>query len=128
MRILLVEDEADLARPLLELLRRERHEVVWVDAYAPALAALRRPFDLVVLDVMLPDADDAGFRLAEALRRRGFGGGILFLTALDAAADRLRALELGGDYLLKPFSLREFLARVRALARRHAPPRIAEDA
>lgn len=58
---------------------------------------------------MLPDADDAGFRLAESLRRRGFGG-ILFLTALDAATDRLR----------------EFLARVRALARRHAPPQVAE--
>jgi DNA-binding response OmpR family regulator len=128
MRILLVEDEADLAGPLLELLRREAHEVVWVEALAPALAALHHPFDLVVLDVMLPDADDAGFRLAESLRGQGFGGGILFLTALDAAADRLRALELGGDYLLKPFSLREFLARVRALARRHAPPRVAEGA
>lgn len=128
MRILLVEDEHDLAGPLIELLRRERYEVVWADASEPAFAALSEDiFDLAVLDVMLPDGDDAGFRLAAALREADFEGRILFLTARDSVEDRIRGLDLGGDdYLLKPFSLLEFLARVRALLRRPAQTRQAQ--
>lgn len=124
MRILLVEDEHDLAGPLVELLRRERYEVVWADALEPAFEALAEStFDLAVLDVML-QGDDDGFRLAAALREADFEGRILFLTARDSVEDRIRGLDLGGDdYLLKPFSLREFLARVRALLRRDAETR-----
>lgn len=122
MRILLVEDEKDLAEPLVALLRRERYEVVWASALEEAFTALGDgDFDLAVLDVMLPDGEDAGFRLAEALRTAEFEGRILFLTARDSVEDRIRGLDVGGDdYLLKPFSLREFLARVRALLRRPA--------
>lgn len=128
MRILLLEDEHDLAQPLAALLRRERYEVRWADALEPAFAALAEgDFDLAVLDVMLPEGEDAGFRFAEALREANFEGRILFLTARDSVEDRIRGLDLGGDdYLLKPFSLREFLARVRALLRRDAETREAQ--
>jgi len=122
MRILLLEDERDLAEPLMELLRRERYEVAWADTLAGAYEALAEgEFDLAVLDVMLPEGEDAGFEFAEGLRAADFEGRILFLTARDSVQDRIRGLDLGGDdYLLKPFSLKEFLARVRALLRRPA--------
>lgn len=130
MRILLVEDEHDLALPLVELLRRERYEVVWADALEPAYEALsEHVFDLAMLDVMLPEGDDAGFQLAATLREADFEGRILFLTARDTVEDRIRGLDLGGDdYLLKPFSLLELLARVRALLRRPAETRQAQFA
>lgn len=120
MRILLVEDEAGLAGPLVALLRRERYEVGWAEDLSSAQAAfLEAEPDLVALDVMLPEGEDAGFRFATELREGGFGGAILFLTARDAVEDRVQGLDTGGDdYLIKPFSLAEFLARVRALLRR----------
>lgn len=120
MRILLVEDEPGLAAPLLALLRRERYEAEWADCLAQAhrLLGESEP-DLIALDVMLPEGEDAGFRLARELREAGFAGAILFLTARDTVEDRVEGLDLGGDdYLVKPFSLQEFLARVRALLRR----------
>ncbi|WP_277188754.1 response regulator transcription factor [Meiothermus ruber] len=120
MRILLVEDNADLAGPLLALLQRERYEVEWADnlSQAQALVDKLEP-DLIALDVMLPEGEDTGFRLARQLRRDGFGGAILFLTARDTVEDRVLGLDLGGDdYLVKPFSLEELLARIRALLRR----------
>ncbi len=120
MRILLVEDEVGLAGPLMALLRRERYEVEWAGSTAQAQAHLDdHDPDLIALDVMLPEGDDAGFRFAQQLRQGGFGGAILFLTARDTVEDRIQGLDLGGDdYLVKPFSLEEFLARVRALLRR----------
>jgi DNA-binding response OmpR family regulator len=120
MRILLVEDSTDLAGPLVALLRRERYEVEWADSMAQAQKLIDElEPDLIALDVMLPEGDDAGFRLAKQLRREGFGGAILFLTARDTVEDRVLGLDLGGDdYLVKPFSLEEFLARIRALLRR----------
>lgn len=137
MRILIVEDEAGLAQPLLALLRQERYEAVWASSLEEAYAHLEtlEP-DLIVLDIMFPagqqaplaaalaPADswvDAGFEFAQAVRAAGYTGSILFLSARDAVEDRVRGLDLGGDdYLLKPFSLAEFLARVRALLRRNA--------
>lgn len=127
MRILLVEDEPGVARPLLAALDAERHAPVWARGLEEALEALAdsEP-DAVVLDVMLPGAEDGGFELAATLRATGFQGGILFLTARDAIADRIRGLDLGGDdYLVKPFSLGEFLARIRALLRRDTHARLA---
>ncbi|WP_027882128.1 response regulator transcription factor [Meiothermus rufus] len=120
MRILLVEDEPGLAGPLVALLRRERYEVVWADNTPQARAQVDEcEPDLIALDVMLPEGEDAGFRLARQLRLGGFTGAILFLTARDVVEDRVYGLDLGGDdYLVKPFSLEEFLARVRALLRR----------
>ncbi len=125
MRILLVEDEVGLAGPLVALLRRERYEVGWADNTTQARAYVdEHEPDLIALDVMLPEGEDAGFDLARQLRLGGFTGAILFLTARDAVEDRVYGLDLGGDdYLVKPFSLEEFLARVRALLRRGGPTR-----
>ncbi|GIW24355.1 response regulator transcription factor [Meiothermus sp.] len=125
MRILLVEDETDLARLLTKLLNRERHQVEWARSQLEAYAKLEalEP-DLVILDVMLPEGDAAGFSFAEQLRQGGYSGAILFLTARDALEDRVTGLDLGGDdYLIKPFELEELLARVRALLRRGTPTR-----
>lgn len=125
MRILLVEDERDLAEPLTNLLHRERYEVVWAANLEEAYQAVsEHEFDLAVLDVMLPEGEDAGFEFAKSLRDADFSGRVLFLTARDSVQDRIRGLDLGGDdYLIKPFSLKEFLARVRALLRRNADTR-----
>lgn len=120
MHILLVEDEAGLAEPLLAVLKHERYEVTW----ASSLSAARSAFvdaepDLIALDVMLPEGEDAGFIFAKEVRGSSYQGSILFLTARDTVEDRVEGLDLGGDdYLIKPFSLQEFLARVRALLRR----------
>ena len=127
MNILLLEDERDIAEPVTQLLRAQRYEVVWVASLEDAYDALsEREFDLAILDVMLPEGESAGFELAEGLRDVGFSGSILFLTARDSVEDRIRGLDLGGDdYLIKPFSLKELLARVRALLRRESQTRTA---
>lgn len=122
MRILLLEDEPHLGRALERALAAQGWSVVW----AQGLEAAREAFleaepDLMVLDVRLPGDEDGGFRFAEEVRRAGYKGAILFLTARDTLADRVYGLDLGGDdYLVKPFALEEFLARVRALLRRRA--------
>lgn len=122
MRILILEDHQAIAEPLVEALRRQRYDVVWVATLDSAFDALADSvFDLAVLDVMLPGSEDAGFELAHHLRDVGFAGQILFLSARDGVDDRVIGLDSGGDdYLVKPFSLTEFLARVRALLRRTA--------
>ncbi len=127
MNILVVEDERDIAEPVVQLLRAQRYDVAWAASLEGAFEAFAaRDFDLAVLDVMLPEGEDAGFDLAEGLRDAGFGGSILFLTARDSVEDRIRGLDLGGDdYLIKPFSLKELLARVRALLRRESPTKSA---
>lgn len=120
MRILLVEDHKDVARPVLAMLQQDRYEVVWVKNAEQAYAQLAEVEpDLLVLDVMLPEGEDAGFELAHRLRETGYIKPILFLTARDAVDDRVAGLDLGGDdYLTKPFDIQEFMARVRALLRR----------
>jgi DNA-binding response OmpR family regulator len=125
MNILFLEDERDLAEPVTQLLRAQRYSVTWVTSLDNAYDALaEREYDLAILDVMLPEGEDAGFELAEGLRTAGFSGSILFLTARDSVEDRIRGLDLGGDdYLIKPFSLKELLARTRALLRREAQTR-----
>ncbi len=122
MRILLLEDERDIREPLAALLRHQGHEVDEVGSLAEAReAVIEAEPDLAVLDVMLPEGEDAGFRFAKELREAGFSGPILFVTARDAVEDRVAGLDLGGDdYLTKPFSLQEFAARVRALLRRQS--------
>lgn len=125
MRILLLEDHADIASPLIDALTQARYEVVWASDLEQAYEALAGAhFDLAVLDVMLPSGDDADFEFAAELRDTGFGGEILFISARDTEDDTVRGLDLGGDdYLVKPFGLQEFLARVRALLRRSAQTR-----
>src|SRR4051794_14230961 len=118
MRILLVDDDAKLARALAKGLRGHAYAV---DVAADADAALTRAavydYDLVLLDVMLPGRD--GFVVCAALRERGVPAPVLMLTARDAVDDRIRGLDAGADdYLPKPFDFGELLARIRALLRR----------
>ncbi len=117
-RILLVEDDVDLADSIRENLEAYGYEIEVVGEGTRALdAALEAEFHLIVLDVILPGMD--GFTVCRELRESGNNVPILFLTARDAPEDRIHGLEEGGDdYLPKPFELREFLLRVDALLRR----------
>ena len=117
-RLLLVDDEENLRSMLEAALRHNGFEVASVANGRDALAAAveSRP-DLIVLDVMLPDLD--GFEVCRRLRADGHRTPVLFLTAKDATEDRVRGLTLGGDdYLVKPFSLDELVARANAVLRR----------
>ncbi len=118
MRILIVEDDAALARSLVALLRGAGHAVDHVATGEDALMVTAgEPYALVVLDVGLPGQD--GFAVLQALRRRGERVPVLMLTARDALDDRVRGLDLGADdYLRKPFAPVELEARIRALGRR----------
>jgi two-component system response regulator TctD len=118
MRILLVEDNADLADAIVRRMRRSGHAVDWQADGARAAGVLRyQAFDLVVLDIGLPGQD--GMSLLSGLRERGDGTPVLMLTARDGIEDRVAALDVGADdYLAKPFDFREFEARCRVLMRR----------
>jgi DNA-binding response OmpR family regulator len=122
MRILVVEDDSLLARGLTDLLVRAGHAVDRVETGVQAHRALRgASYDLVVLDIGLPDID--GFEVLRWLRARRAATNVLILTARDAVEDRVHGLDLGADdYLTKPFSITEFEARVRALLRRTTLP------
>jgi DNA-binding response OmpR family regulator len=121
VRILVVEDEASLREGIVDLLTGDGHQLVAVgDGVAGVEAGLRDPFDLVVLDLMLPRLD--GMEVCRRLRAARPGTPILMLTARGSEDDKVRGLMEGADdYVTKPFSARELLARVRALGRR-APP------
>jgi two-component system catabolic regulation response regulator CreB len=116
-RILLVEDEAAIAETVLYALRAEGFEARHCLTGSEALREARRmPFDLAVLDIGLPDI--GGFALCRELRRER-DLPVIFLTAHDAEADRILGLEIGADdYVTKPFSPRELVARVRVVLRR----------
>jgi DNA-binding response OmpR family regulator len=123
--ILLVEDEQSIGVLLRGYLEREGHQVVWVRSGEAGLAELaRHPVRLVVLDVGLPGID--GFEVCRQIRTRSRVP-IIMLTARDEEADRVAGLEVGADdYLGKPFSPRELMARVKAVLRR-VEPRSQED-
>ncbi|HEV2375058.1 MAG TPA: response regulator transcription factor [Streptosporangiaceae bacterium] len=117
-RLLVVEDEPNILELLAASLRYAGFEVITADAGTQAvqLAQRHRP-DLVVLDIMLPDMD--GFDVVRRLRGGGDHIPVVFLTARDATEDKIRGLTLGGDdYVTKPFSLEEVIARIRAVLRR----------
>jgi two-component system response regulator RegX3 len=117
MRLLVVEDEDAIAEPLVEGLRREGFEVTRVATGAEALAAPEP--DLVLLDLRLPDVD--GFAVCRELRARSEVP-IIVVTARGEEVDRVVGLELGADdYVVKPFGLRELVARIRAVGRRTGP-------
>ncbi len=118
MNILLVEDDLELGNGVRIALEDQGLALLWVRRLGDALQALdSRPFDLVLLDLGLPDGD--GLTLLARLRREGETTPVLILTARDALADRLAGLDRGADdYLVKPFALAELVSRVRALARR----------
>lgn len=121
MRLLLIEDDAELANGLVHALAQSGHAC---DAAANGQAALNAcavtAYDLVVLDLGLPDVD--GQDLLRQLRERGLAAPVLILTARDDVHERIRGLDGGADdYLAKPFALGELEARVRALLRRSQP-------
>ena len=121
--VLVVEDEADIAFPLVRTLERDDYTVTWVDHGRAALDHLgQTPTDLVILDLGLPDMD--GLDVCKSARNAGYEGGIMIVTARGDELDRVVGLDFGADdYLAKPFGLAELQARVRALLRRSAPVR-----
>lgn len=130
MRILLVDDESEMADPLSLMLRREGYQVdVAYDGGSGSELVQQGSYDLLILDWMLPQR--SGLEICQQLRSHGNTTPVLFLTAKDTIDDRVQGLDAGADdYLVKPFELRELLARVRALLRRPvsieppAPPRL----
>ena len=118
MRVLVVEDERKVASFIRRGLQEEGHAVeVAPDGDAALDLVLGDPYDLGVLDLMLPKRD--GFAVLKALREERIGTPVLILTAREGVADKVTGLDLGADdYLTKPFAFEEFLARVRALLRR----------
>lgn len=120
MRILLVDDEAAMADPLSRQLMREGYEVdVAYDGSTGGNLAAQGQYDLLILDWMLPQR--SGIEICQERRSHGDTTPVLFLTAKDTVDDRVEGLDAGADdYLVKPFELRELLARVRALLRRPA--------
>jgi two-component system response regulator RegX3 len=120
-RILVVEDEASLSDPLSYMLRKEGFEVALAETGPAALEEFdRRGADLVLLDLMLPGL--SGTEVCRALRSRS-AVPVIMLTAKDSEVDKVVGLELGADdYVTKPYSARELVARIRAVLRRHGEP------
>ena len=126
MRILVIEDDIRLARQITSELRRSEHEPAARHDGAEGLqAALLEPPDLIVLDLTLPTLD--GLSVLARLRAAHSPARILILTALGSVADRVKGLQAGADdYLPKPFSMSELMARIDALGRRAATPTAAD--
>jgi DNA-binding response OmpR family regulator len=118
VRVLIVEDDPELAALIGDGLRAERIDSTRATTFPEGRErAAFGDYDVIILDVRLPGG--TGFDLCAELRRRGITTPVLMLTALDAVDDRVRGLEVGADdYLTKPFAFRELVARLKALARR----------
>src|SRR3954453_272995 len=126
-RVLVVEDEEDIAFPLVRTLEREGYEVAWVDSGQKALDTLTTAPEVVILDLGLPDID--GLEVCRRARAEGFEGAIMIVTARAGELDRVVGLDYGvDDYLAKPFGLAELQARVRALLRRTSSTSAATEA
>ena len=126
VRVLVVDDQPNIVEMLATVLRFQGFAVDTAASASEALAkaAADRP-DLLVLDVLLPDGD--GFEVCRTLRARGHNLGVVFLTARDAPGDKVAGLAFGGDdYVTKPFSVDELIARARAVLRRIRPDTIAD--
>ncbi|MCL6587352.1 MAG: response regulator transcription factor [Anoxybacillus sp.] len=123
MKLLLAEDDLYLGELIVHMLKKKGADKVdWVqdgeDAYEYALASF---YDVLILDWMLPSKD--GVDVCKQLRKQGYSGAILMLTAKDAVQDRVQGLEAGADdYLVKPFEIDELVARLKALSRRTFVP------
>ncbi|QDZ41458.1 response regulator transcription factor [Euhalothece natronophila Z-M001] len=124
MQILLVDDETELTTPLSRVLTAEGYQVdVANNGVQGEELAQDNGYNLLILDWLMPEK--SGLELCQNLRSRGDKTPVLFLTAKDTVDDRVQGLDVGADdYIVKPFELREFLARVRALLRRSAEENI----
>ena len=119
-KILVVEDDEQIGHGLAQILQAEGHEVTWVRTGAAAIDAEEAPFDLVLLDLGLPDVD--GIDVCRRLRAETPGTTIVMLTARDAEIDAVVGLDAGADvYVTKPFGVAELSARIRAHLRRRQP-------
>ena len=125
-KVLLVEDDYVIAEGMSRHLRVAGFDPVWVGKGRAALARLRyESADVCVLDLMLPELD--GWEIIETVRKEGIGTPIVVVSARGGEQDRVRTLELGADdYMVKPFSMEELVARVRAAARRGVRPAAVE--
>ena len=119
VKLLVVEDEPLLAHSLGESLAASGFQPTLAGSSEAAWTAWADAFDLIVLDVMLPEGNEAGLRFARALRKADFTQPVLFLSARETLPDRVRGLEYGDDYLPKPFAPPELVARRRAYASGH---------
>jgi len=121
-RILLVEDEQKMIRGLRDIFEFEGYEVITAETGKEGLQAVsRKEPDCIVLDLMLPDIN--GYQVCEEIRRQKCNTPIIMLTAKGQDYDKIRGLEVGADdYMTKPFSVGELLARVKAILRRASPP------
>lgn len=125
-KILLVEDDAFLRDGLCEMLGKEGYGVTAVSTVLDARSKITDGFNLVILDVMLPDGN--GFDFCTEIRESGNNIPILFLTACDDEIQIVRGLDAGADdYVTKPFKLLELMSRVRALLRRNAPSSVIQS-
>ena len=122
MNILFAEDDESLGKLIFHLLQKEFHRVDWVkDGQSAYDYAMLNDYDLIILDWMMPIL--SGIETCEILRKKGYKGGILFLTAKDSLEDVVKGLDSGADdYLIKPFKFEELAARIRALSRRAEKP------
>lgn len=123
MRILVVEDEQDLNLLICKVPTKAGYAVDGCrDGEEAQLHLLGAEYDAVILDVMMPRKD--GYTVVKEMRERGSDVPVLFLTARDSVADRVRGLDLGADdYLIKPFDFEELMARIRAMTRKHVGQR-----
>ncbi|MFP5116467.1 response regulator transcription factor [Bacillaceae bacterium C204] len=128
MNILLVEDDLRLGELIVYMLKKKgNYQVEWVtdgeDAYYYATST---HYDVVIMDWMMPNG--TGVEVCARLRKQGYSGAILMLTAKDTVGDRIEGLDSGADdYLVKPFEIDELLARLRALSRRNYAPILEEE-
>lgn len=128
MNVLLAEDDLQLGELVSYMLKKKGgYNVEWVtegnDAYDYASEA---HYDVLILDWMMPNGD--GIDVCKRLRKEGYAGAILMLTAKDAVQDRIQGLDAGADdYVIKPFEIDELLARLRALSRRNYAPILEEE-
>ena len=123
MRILVVEDTKDMNLLIVKVLKKAGYIVDGCfDGEEALLHLLGAEYDAILLDIMMPKLD--GYELLKRIRDKGIDTPVLFLTAKDAIADRVKGLDLGADdYLVKPFDFDELLARIRAMTRKHSGSR-----
>lgn len=119
MKILIAEDDRRLGKLIMKMLKKEQFTVDWVEDGRSALdQVLTKNYDVLILDWMLPEMD--GIQVSQTLRKEGYNGAILMLTARGALEDRVNGLDAGADdYMMKPFAFEELFARIRSLSRRN---------